>query len=415
MTKKIRTNYIKIVFVQVISLIILQSCTTNVTEVTQFRGEDHRGIFYENNLLKEWPEGGPKLIWEYDSIGNGYGSPIITSDRIFVSGELDSLGYLFSFDLNGNLLWKVKYGKEWMENYIGSSTTPTIVGDLIYLSSRYGNIVCVDANSGVIKWKTNMLNDFHGKNTRFGFTQNLLVDENMVFCAPGSPDSNFVALDRFTGKILWISKAESEIPAYCAPIIIELAKRKLIVTFSEHSLLGLDAKTGDLLWTNEQDTACDIHGNSVWFENGNIYYVAGCGNMCVKLKLSADGESIEEVWRNPDVDNIMGGFVIMNNKLIGAGHRKPIWRTIDINSGETSDSLKFFRGVTIFADSMLYLYNEKGKMGLVKLHEDSLQLISSFRIKKGTNEHFAHPVICNKKLYVRHGKVLLVFDIGQNK
>jgi hypothetical protein len=391
----------------------LQACTTNVVELTQYRGEDRKGIFYENNLLKEWPENGPALLWEYEGIGNGYGSPIVTADKIFVTGEIDSLGYLFSFDIDGKLLWKKEYAKEWMVNYVGSASTPTIVGNLIYLCSRYGKIVCFEANTGSVKWETNMLENFHGKNTRFGFTQNLLVDENMVYCAPGGKDTNIVALDRFTGETLWINKGAGEIPAYCAPVIIDLATRKLLVTFMEHTLLGLDAKSGELLWTEEQDTACDIHGNSAWFENGHIYYVAGCGNRCVKLKLSADGSTIKQVWKNPEIDNIMGGFIIHEDRLIGAAHRKPKWKTIDTQTGETVDSLKFHRGVTIFADNMLYIYNEKGKMGLVKSHKDSLQLISSFKIEKGTNEHFAHPVINNKVLYVRHGNVLLAYDIGK--
>ncbi len=55
----------------------------------------------------------PNLIWGYSGIGNGYCSPTIAQDQIFVTGEIDSMGYLFALDLRGNLLWKKQYGDEW--------------------------------------------------------------------------------------------------------------------------------------------------------------------------------------------------------------------------------------------------------------------------------------------------------------
>ncbi|NOQ25624.1 MAG: hypothetical protein GQ564_09720 [Bacteroidales bacterium] len=47
--------------------------------------------------------------------------------------------------------------------------------------------------------------------------------------------------------------------------------------------------------------------------------------------------------------------------------------------------------------------------------EPKLTLVSKFRIEKGTNEHFAHPVIKNGVLYVRHGNVLLAYNIRKEE
>jgi len=64
---------------------------------------------------------------------------------------------------------------------------------------------------------------------------------------------------------------------------------------------------------------------------------------------------------------------------------------------------------------MLYLYNEKGQVGLVKPVAGKMELVSSFRITKGTKAHYAHPVICNGILYIRHGKSLLAYDISKKQ
>ena len=84
-------------------------------KVYEWRGENRSGIYHETGLLKSWPEAGPNLVWEYEGVGNGYGSPVFTNDNMYIQGEADSMAYLFAFDKNGALLWKKDFGKEWVK------------------------------------------------------------------------------------------------------------------------------------------------------------------------------------------------------------------------------------------------------------------------------------------------------------
>jgi len=64
---------------------------------------------------------------------------------------------------------------------------------------------------------------------------------------------------------------------------------------------------------------------------------------------------------------------------------------------------------------LLYIYDERsGNVGLVKANPEKFDLISSFKISKGSGPYWAHPVIHNGKLYIRHGKVLMAFNIKSN-
>jgi outer membrane protein assembly factor BamB len=165
------------------------------------------------------------------------------------------------------------------------------------------------------------------------------------------------------------------------------------------------------LWTHPQDTAGNLHGNIPILEGKDLIYVAGDGNCAVKLNLSDDGKSISEVWRNPKFDNIMGGIVRMGDKIYATGHRQMYLKCLDMKTGQVTDSLKMFRGSTIAADGMLYVYTEKGEMNLVNPKPEGMQLVSTFKVTKGTKEHFAHPVIYNGVLYIRHGQALLAYSI----
>lgn len=393
-------------------LILIASCARQ-PEIAQWQGPQRNGHFPGKDLLKQWPAGGPKLLWFSDTIGDGFGSPVVTHDALFITGAIDSTGYLYSFDLKGDLLWKVAYGPEWAVSFPGSRSAPTVVDNLIYVSSGKGEIVCFDRKDGHKIWSVNMFTGLHGKNTQFGYSEGLLVKDNMVYCSPGGADTNVVALNRYTGGMIWKCKGVGQVSAFCSPSIIQHGKHNILLTFSQLSMLGIDADNGKLLFSHKQDTMGNVHSNAPIYDNGYLYYVAGDGNRTVKLKLSEDGESITEVWRCKLFDNIMGGVVHVDNRLIATGHRKQELMSLNMESGQVTQELKIGRGATIFADGMIYLYDERGIVHLVDPKGTELKEVSNFKISKGTKEYFSHPVIANSTLYIRHGKSLLAYDIRQ--
>jgi len=100
--------------------------------------------------------------------------------------------------------------------------------------------------TGKTKWSVDMIKDFHGRSIRFGLSESVMVDGDKEFCMPGGVDTNVVALDRFSGKILWICKGLGQIPSYCSPLLVKLSERNIMVTFSKSALLGIDTKNGKL-------------------------------------------------------------------------------------------------------------------------------------------------------------------------
>ena len=388
--------------------------------IAQFRGLNRDGVFPEKNLITSWPAEGPALLWSNNEVGNGYGPPAITSDRVYITGETDSTAWLFAFDHKGKLIWKSDFGKEWVASYQGSRSTPTVAGNFIYVCSGLGNLVCISAADGSKNWEVDMIKELGGRFTLYGQAESPLVDGDQVFLTPGGLENNVVAFNRFTGKINWTCKGKVEVPGYNSPILIKLPAVNILVTFSAYHMLGIDAKTGKLLWFHEQVNTPladrkpgmgDTHSNSAYYENGFIYYIAGDGNCGVKLKLSADGKQITQVWRNTALDNFMGGFIKIDNRLYTGSDSKRSLLCADANTGQIVDSLKIGTGSIAFADNMLYYYNQRGEMNLVKPGPAKLELISKFKITAGTKEHFSHPVIKDGVLYLRHGNAMLAYDI----
>ena len=75
----------------------------------QWRGPNRDGISSDTGLLKEWPEEGPKLLWQVDSVGVGYSSLVVKDGRVFTQGDLDGVEHIVALDSNdGKLLWAVQ-------------------------------------------------------------------------------------------------------------------------------------------------------------------------------------------------------------------------------------------------------------------------------------------------------------------
>ena len=230
--------------------VILFSCAkekVKETKIYQWRGDNRDGVYNETGLLKTWSESGLAELWYCEGIGNGYGSPIVSDSMLYITGESDTISYLYAINLQGKIKWKIPYGKEWTRNYAGSRSAPTLVDDKLYVTTGMGTVACVAAQDGKILWSVDMIKDLHGRNNYFGLSESVLVDSQYVYCTPGGIDTNFVALDRMTGNLVWKCKGIGEIPTFSSPRMIKLPARNMIVTFTKFTLLGIDAKTGSVL------------------------------------------------------------------------------------------------------------------------------------------------------------------------
>ena len=384
----------------------------------QWRGPDSDGKYPASNLLKQWPDNGPEMLWSFEELGEGHGNVGIGQDKLFICGMIDSVGHLFSFDLEGRLLWKKPYGLEWYQNYTGVRSTPAVVGDLVYFESGQGVVYCYNGNSGDLVWSVDILKKFDAENIKWGMAESLLIDGDKIYCTPGGQEHNLVALNRFSGATIWTSNGNRQPAAYCSPVLVEHNNTRLIVTMTSESIIGIDADTGETYWSIEQRQGNYIHANTPVYHEGKILCSSSSDKSeldgTVLLELSVDGKSVKTAWRNTEIKNLMGGFVLAEGYVYGSKYRSSEWHCFDWETGQVKYISKPFRnGVIIFADDLFYCYSEGGDMALVDANPQEFKVISQFKVPLGTKQHWAHPVIDEGKLYIRHGNALMVYDIAE--
>jgi len=382
----------------------------------QFRGPDRDGIFPETGLLKTWPEGGPPVIWVAEGLGGGYASVTVVGGRVYVPGMYNGdQGRITTLDLDGNVVGTIDYGKETLDKRApGPRSTVTIEEDRAYVMSGFGVVTCFNPTSGDTLWQVDTLGRFGGKNITWSIAESLLIDRGNVICTPGGKDASVVALDKMTGETVWTSQGLSDLSAYCSPDVIEHGGRRIILTMTAKYVVGLDADSGEVLWKHGHETDYDIHAVTPVYADGMLYYTAGYGSGGGMLELSEDGASVTPKWRDDNLDCQHHGVILIDGYLYGAGHKSNRLLCIELKSGKVMwETRDVKQGVVVYADGMLYVYEgpKRGIVSLVKATPDGFERSGSFTVTQGADNHWAHPTIANGRLYIRHGDVLIAYDI----
>jgi len=386
----------------------------NQYEPTRWRGPFGNGIYTEVGLLKEWPVDGPEILWTFDSLGHGFSSAAVQNGYLFTMGMTEGVGYLFKFNLKGELIYKVPYGPEFTASTRGSRGSPVVAGDKIYLESGMGKLLCFNNMDGKELWSKELFEDFDGDNIDYGMNETPVIDGDVIYATPGGPKNNLIALNRHSGELIWNCSGEGELSAECTPLLFEHKGTKILATHTASHILGIDANSGELLWSERQPGEYSIHSNTPVYHDGELYYLTGFSQGGGMLKLAEDGKSVSVKWTNKIGDLRSGGAVLVNGYIYESFEQESrvIWRCLDWTSGEEKYVSKAIGpGNVIYADGMLYCYTLGGELAMVKPDPSGFELVSKTKVPIGSAQHLAHIMIHQGVLYLRHGNALIAYNM----
>ena len=394
-------------------LVLWVASASSGADWPQWRGPNRDGKSQETALMKRWPAQGPVQRWIYRGLGEGFGSVAVADGLVYVAGMTRGTGVLTAIGLDGRRRWRKEYGPEWTGGPPGVRTTPTVDSGRVYVMSGRGRLACFDAKTGDEKWAVDAVQRFRGRVPSWGMAESVLVVGANVICTPGGPGASVVALEKGSGELVWQTKDLSQKSAYCSPILVRRGNRQLIVTMVHDYIVGLDAATGGLLWRRKHKTSYDVHAVSPLSIDGHVYATSGYGTGGVLLELSDDGRTVTPKWHDGTLDNHHGGVVRVDGVICGSTY-KGRWVCLNVKTGKPEWQGRGVRkGSVIYADGMLYCYGEGGTVALAKPSAQGLRVVSRFRVREGKKQHWAHPAISDGRLYIRHGDVLMAYDIKQ--
>jgi outer membrane protein assembly factor BamB len=361
-----------------------------------------------------------------NDVGDGYSTPSVAGHRIYLMSnrgmENEFVQALATQD--GKPVWTTRIGNVGSPSeflYAKARSTPTVDGDSIYALASDGDLACLEAASGKIRWQKSLRKEFGGQPGIWAYAESPLVDGEAVVVTPGGAQATIVALNKKTGAIIWKSAVPGGDPAgYASAIVVEAGGRKQYVQFLSKGIVGVDAKTGQFLWRYSEPVKGMAQMVTPVARDGYVYGGAhGVGGGTVRLKAEAGGIAAEQIYFARDLPNSIGGSVLVGDHLYGTAG--PGLVAVEFMTGKMKWQAECIgRGSVAYADGCLYVHGENGDVALVEASPDAYREKGRFtpplqpaRKKQGPypEKAWSYPAIANGRLYIRDIGTLWAFDI----
>jgi outer membrane protein assembly factor BamB len=351
------------------------------------RGPGYDGHSSETELADAWPAAGPPVLWTKE-IGAGYSGVIAQGGRVYTQGQGLTEQKLFALDADtGRTVWE--HGYTWPYQaagmFPGPRATPTRVGGRIYFAAPNGVVGCVEAADGRAVWSVNVIQRFDGRGASFGYACSPVVEEGLVVLPVGGAAASVVALDAETGATRW---AAGGAPAsYCSAVPITFRGRRQVVVLLQNSVVGIDLKSGRLLWEQTFARGFDEHAAAVLYDEPYLRTMQAyrAGSDLFELEPGAPEEErdgvpgcrIRRVRRDAQMSNdvassvLVGGFVYgFDLREMQASPGRPsrgTFRCMDFKTGEVRWSSEGpGQAQLVAADGKMLMLNDRGQALLVR-------------------------------------------------
>lgn len=387
----------------------------------QWRGPDRDGKSSETGLLQSWPAAGPNLLWQTDDLGDGYSTPSAADGIVYlIRNKSLAAEEVIALSLSdGSPLWSTKIGpvgENQGPQYPGTRSTPTVDGDKVYALGSDGDLACLDAKSGSIRWSKNLRSEFGGKPGKWAYAESPLIDGDALICSPGGSKATVVALNKSDGEPIWKAPLEKADDAgFSSPVVATIRGTKQYVLFLSKGVVGLNAETGELLWryagTSDKDANVQtpvVRGNLVYTGAGRV----GGG----LIRISAGDSEPEEVYFGRTMPSGMGGNILLDGLLFGTSG--PTQICIEFESGDQKWQDRGIGAASLcYADGKIFLHGENNDVAVIEATGDGYNELVRFTPPNAPasvkGKAWTYPIIVDGKLIIRHGGTVWCYDVSR--
>ncbi len=421
----------------------------------QWLGEDREGVWRETGLLERFPAGGPRVLWRAP-LGPGNSGPAVAKGRVYVMDRRPALGaggkpapaekgktpgrerVVCLGAADGKPVWEHAYDCPYSMAYrSGPRVTPLVHKGRVYTLGAMGDLYCLDADSGAVRWHKNLAREYKATPPVWGWAASPLVDGDLLYCLAGGEGSAVVALNKDTGAEVWKALTTEEV-GYSPPILIEAGgKRQLIVWHSE-SVNGLDPATGRVYWTQPYPTegeperpAPTIAQVRRW---GDLLFLTSYYHGPLMLKLAADRPAVTILWKDRTKRRTrpIGLHCLMSTPVIKDGYiygvcangelrccdvktGEQLWETYAPVAGRKADCGTAF---LVPQGDRFVLFNDSGELILANLTPkgyaeiDRARVVEPVEFSRGRQVVWAHPAFANRCVFARNNQEIVCVSLA---
>jgi outer membrane protein assembly factor BamB len=382
---------------------------TPAGEWPQWRGLARDGMVAAGQAPASWPTAW-KATWSVE-VGEGYSSPVASAGRLYIHSRRDPHEVVTALDAStGKPLWERAYPAAFTKNQYasdmakGPNATPLITDGRVFTFGVSGMLTAWDAATGRHLWQKDFSSLVDSSKLFCGTAASPVMAHGLLVVQVGSDvrGGQIIALDPATGTPKWTWKGAG--PGYASPFVTTIGDTSHLITMTNSSVLGVDARNGQPLWS--------IPFPDEWHENiatpiwtGTHLVVSGTrqGTHAYTLAQSGDTWTPTQAWKNTMAAMYMSTPVLADGLIVGLSARqKGQFVALDGRTGEmkwsSAGRAADHASVLLTSGHVVYL-TSGGELLLVKRQTDGYVREQTYDIADRAT--YAVPTFLNGDLIIR--------------
>jgi outer membrane protein assembly factor BamB len=395
----------------------------------RFRGPNGAGVAETSGLPEKF---GPasNVVWK-TALPLGHSSPVLSGDRIFVTGAAD--GGLYTFCLSretGQILWRRECPRSRSEalDKLNTSTSPTAATDGKNVYVFFGDFGLISYGfDGNERWRL-PLGPFHNVYGMGGSP--IVAGDKVILVCDQSWDSFAIAVGKDDGLVKWKRSRPEALSGHATPVLYQPPSGPLeIIAPGSFRMDAYSLETGDSVWWTKglpsEMKSGAVLGNGLLYvsgfntpENdpGRQVHVPSFDEVLKAHDKNKDGrisfaevpdERTKAYWKFIDLDQdgfitaaewkVYAATMVAENGLLAF---RP-----DGRGDATTASLvwKYQRAVpqlptVLFYQNVLYMLNDSGV--LTTLDPATAAVFKQGRVRGAADRYFSSPVAADGKVFV---------------
>ena len=388
----------------------------------QYLGVERNGTARNETLLTQWPDEGPKKIWQ-QPVGEGFAGPVTHGDTMVIFhrvGDIERIEARATDD--GSLRWQADFPGSYRGGInpdSGPRSTPTIAGGKVFALGAGGDVYAVHLKDGSTSWTRAAAKEFRAPEGYFGFACSPLVVDGKVIINLGGKDAGIVALNTETGKTEW--KATDFAASYSSPVLYQQADGAQVIVCARLDTVALDPDTGVVAWSISFGArGPTVNGAAPLIIDEHLFLTSSYRVGAQLLNIT--GKAPKEIWANDQsLSSQYASSIHHNGYIYGTHGREDIppahLRCVDAKTGDIRWSADG-HGVThlIRSEALLLALTIEGELSLLKAQPDTFERLEKAQVTKdGTR---ALPALANGTLFFRttndgQGGTLMAIEVGK--
>ena len=417
---------------------VILSSTALADDWPQWRGPQRDGVWREDGIVKQLPEGQIPITWSRP-IAGGYCGPTVANGRVYVMDRAlnPDRERVWCFDAkDGKVNWKHAYdcGYASVKYPAGPRASVTIQDAHAWAIGSRGHIHCYEAETGTVVWQRDLETELEIDMPIWGIAGSpLIVDEQVILQVSGQ-GACVVGLDKMTGKERW--RALDDPASYSAPTLIEQAGRKLVVVLTGARAVALDPVDGSVAWEHPFPYTPNrwviAISTPVRHEDRMIFTSADMGMLV--LRLHSDKPAIEKLWWRKDQDdaglNLLMCTPYTDGKAIYGANSTGVFRAVDYGTGDrlwkdvtATEQIRFSNMHIVKHRDHEWIFNNQGELIICDLKPDGYHELSRARLikptkrqqRKGNGVTWSHPAFAYRHVFARSDEEIVCASLAADK